>query len=371
MFNLKSFESCILNKRNIKFITIDKTFFSKEKIPFFPLPEAEQYNTLFQKIKTIIEVNSKYYIFVIFYEYFFGRKILKCNQKDSIINNLKNIMKGIKNVFFFLPFLYENEVGPDKNELKDILNYCEQVPVDYKTHPFVFWEVENNTKYDKNKTKWISNEIFILYEDEIIMSHKKGVYYNEIIPELFKNYNYYYGMGKNKIITKNKIKSKIAEIIDKYFYLGICKEVKDEIDYLKFYFIKFDYSILNEKLKKICEDKRELFQRLNTPPYFEKKYFIIISNTTELYDIIHTFPDKSIVIQCDPESTQAFSINYSENLNYKLEKSKFKIIVEKEKDLIFLRKMILGNIFNLVKNINCITSTNSENNTLINIFCIN
>ena len=203
------------------------------------------------------------------------------------------------------------------------------------------------------------------------MSHKKGVYYKEVVPELFKKFNYYYGMGKNKIITKNKINSKIAEIIDKYFYLGICKEVKDEIDYLKFYFIKFDYSILNEKLKKICEDKKELFQRLNAQPYFEKKYFIIISNITELYDIIHTFPDKSIIIQCDPESTQAFSISYSDNLNYKLEKSKFKINVEKEKDLIFLRKMIKGNIFNVVKNINSITSTYSESNTLINIFFIN
>ena len=63
-------------------------------------------------------------------------------------------------------------------------------------------------------------------------------------------------MGNNKIITKNKIKSKIAEIIDKYFYLGICKEAKDEIDYLKFYFIKFDYSILDEKLKKYVRIKK-------------------------------------------------------------------------------------------------------------------
>lgn len=316
-------------------------------------------------------MNNKYYIFVIFYEYFFGKKILSYKQKDDIINNLKNIMKGLENIFFFLPFLYENEVGPDKNELKDILNYCEQVPVDYQTHPFIYWEVENNTKYDKNKTKWVSNEIFVLYKDEIILSHKKGVYYKEVVPELFKNFNYYYGMGKNKIIAKNNVNAKIAEIIDKYFYLGICKEVKDEIDYLKFYFIKFDYSILNENLKKICEDKKELFQRLNAPSYFEKKYFIIISNTTELYDIIHTFPDKSIIIQCDPESTQAFSISYSENFKYKLEKSKFNIIVEKEKDLIFLRKMIKGNIFNVVKNINCTSSTNYENHTLITIFSIN
>lgn len=94
----------LANKKNIKFITIDKTFFSKEKVPFFPLPEAEQYNKLFQKIKAIIEVNNRYYIFVIFYDYFFGKKILNFKQKDNIINNLKNIMKGIKNVFFFFHF---------------------------------------------------------------------------------------------------------------------------------------------------------------------------------------------------------------------------------------------------------------------------
>lgn len=104
MFNLNTFESCIQNKKNIKFITIDKTFFSKEKVPFFPLVEAEQYNILFQKIKTIIGMNNKYYIFVIFYEYFFGKKILSYKQKDDIINNLKNIMKGLENIFFFFHF---------------------------------------------------------------------------------------------------------------------------------------------------------------------------------------------------------------------------------------------------------------------------
>ena len=34
-------------------------------------------------------------------------------------------------------------------------------------------EVENDTKYDKNKARFISNEIFVIYRDEEILSHKK------------------------------------------------------------------------------------------------------------------------------------------------------------------------------------------------------
>ena len=41
-------------------------------------------------------------------------------------------------------------------------------------------------------------------------------------------------------MSKNEIYIQISEIIDKYFYIGICKEVKDEIDYIKFYLNKFD-----------------------------------------------------------------------------------------------------------------------------------
>ena len=371
MLNIELFESCIKNQKNIKFLVIDKTFFNKEKVPFFPFQEYDKFNILFEKIRKIVKLIENDYIFVIFYEYYFGKKIFNYEDKDIIINNLKSIMKGIKNVFFFLPFLYENEKGPNKEELNDILEYCEQVPVDHKVHPFIYWEVENNTKYDENKNKWISNEVFIVYEDEIILSHKKGVYYKEVLPELFKKYNYYYGMGKNEIVAKNLNNIKIAKIIDKYFYIGICKEARDEIDYLKFYFNKFDYSILDEKIKKVCEKKKKLFQKLNAPSYFEKKFFIIISNSTELYDIIHTFPDQSIIIQSDPKSTQAFSINYSKNLNFKLKKSNFSIIIEKEKDLIFLREMIKGNIFNLVKNIDCSSIITSENYVLIIIFNIN
>ena len=44
-------------------------------------------------------------------------------------------MKDIKNVFVFLPILYKNEKEPNKEELDDILNYCEQVLVCYKAHP--------------------------------------------------------------------------------------------------------------------------------------------------------------------------------------------------------------------------------------------
>lgn len=371
MFNIQLFQSCIENKKNIKFITIDKDFFHKKKVSLFPSEDMTQINTLFEKIKTIVETIENEYIFIIFYEYFFGKIIFNFKDVNSIINNLKSKMKEIKNAFFFLPFLYENDRGPNNEELKDMLNYCKQVPVDYKKHPFVYWEVENNTSYDSKKTRWISNEVFVVYRDDIILTHKKGVYYKELIPELFNSFNYYYGIGKNRISTQDEVNMKIAEIIDKYFYIGICKEVRDEIDYMKYYFTKFDYSVLDDDLQKICEKKKKLFEDLKIPSFFEKKFFIIISNSTELYDVIHIFPNNSIIIQSDPKATQCFSVDYSKNLNYKLKVSKLKLLVEKEKDLFIMKDIIKSNIFNIVKNIDCSTIAISYNNTIINIFNIN
>jgi hypothetical protein len=245
--------------------------------------------------------------------------------------------------------LYENKEGPASDELKDIKTYCEQVTVDYYIHPFVYWEVENNLSYDENKKLWLSNEVFVIFNNEIILSHKKGLYYKEAMSDLMKKYNYYYGMGNNIIHTKKEENLKFAQLIDKYFYIGICKEATDELEYIKQFFINFDSSILVNNLKIIVEQKKELFKKLTQFFYSQKKYFIIISNSTSLKDIMHTFPEDGYVIQCDPKCCQVFKIKYNHNFLLKKKELNFNITNLNEIDFLEFKEIIGNNIFNIIK----------------------
>ena len=373
MLNHEYFEKCLKNRKNIKFLLIDKIFIKSH----FDNLDKEKMNkldikSLFNKIREIIKlIEIDNIIFVVFYEYFFNRNVLSYEQKDNIINTLIKIMSDINNAFFLLPFLYENKSGPDEEELKDIINYCADVDVDYRKHPSVFWKVTDYANYEKEKTKWFSNEVFVIFNGNIILSHKKGSYCNEVMKEVFKKYNFYYGIGKNKILATNEGDKKIADIFEKYIYIGICKEVVDEIDYIKYYFNKFDSNILCKDLKKIVENKQQLFKKLNGQLYRDKTYFIIISNTMNLNKIIHTFPDGSIVIQSDPNNSQVLEIQYSQNIISKLEKMNFSKDFSEEKDINIFREIIERNLFNVTKKINCVNVTNYENLYLIEMFNIN
>ena len=69
---------------------------------------------------------------------------------------------------------------------------------------------------------------------------------------------------------------------------------------------------MNESDQEIITKKRKLFQKYNDGMnYDKKKYFIIQSNTTNIYTCLHQFPNNSIIIQVDPKSSGIFRVKYN------------------------------------------------------------
>ena len=147
----------------------------------------KQIDELLNEMNKLLSTLKEGINLVLFYEYFFSRKPILYKAKEELISKIKNVSKNYKNTLFFFQFFINWKKLPKKN-IDDIINYNNFI---FSNHPFVNWEVN----YDciiitKDKKNWIANEVFVIFTDEVILSHKKAVYYKELTSKkLFKMYN--------------------------------------------------------------------------------------------------------------------------------------------------------------------------------------
>lgn len=191
---------------------------------------------------------------ILFYEYFFGRKPILYNNKKQIISQIINVSKNLDNTLFFAPIFYQLEKEPSDEYINNIIEYNNCIQTN---HPFANWDINNCITISKEKKLWISNEVFVIYKDEVILSHKKAVFFKEVTSKILLNkFNYDFGFGINNFITQNNDYINLAKLINKYISIQICKECQDELLFLRKYFIKFDENLLSGENKEFFTQKK-------------------------------------------------------------------------------------------------------------------
>ena len=200
MNDFSIFESCLKEKKNIAFIMINDNYYyqtsdiyedksGNKKLQInFQKDCEKQIDELLNEMNKLLSTLKEGINLVLFYEYFFSRKPILYKAKEELISKIKNVSKNYKNTLFFVSIFYQLEKAPKEEYIDNIINYNNFI---FSNHPFVNWEVN----YDciiitKDKKNWIANEVFVIFTDEVILSHKKAVYYKELTSKkLFKMYN--------------------------------------------------------------------------------------------------------------------------------------------------------------------------------------
>ena len=137
------------------------------------------------------------------------------------------------------------------------------------------WYIKMSVSYLTKKVFFIMNLLYLIYQISTI---------------------YDFGFGINNIITKNEQYIKIAKVINKHISIQICKEVKDEVNFLRKYFIDFNEEILIGENKKFFISKKKLLKSLEIPEHMNKNIYIILSNSTTTKDVLHTFKEGSLIV---------------------------------------------------------------------------
>lgn len=234
-------------------------------------------------------------VFVIFNEYFFGKKILTKVDFNKLCKLLLLIADQNPNIhlFFFINIFMEEE-KVNKNEMEV---YKER----YNINEFNFRTSEQLIAYKSDK-KWFSNSTFIVYKGDPIIKYSKSSFSNEDY-----NFNYKFGFGNLEIIQENDISKKISESID----IFICMDIT----------IRSYYNFINRNDFSFCGDKFEanrikefqnLLQKYKNKSGKKKKIFIIQSNSIELSSNLDNFDENSIIIQVDPKVAFVSKIVFSD-----------------------------------------------------------
>ena len=121
------------------------------------------------------------------------------------------------------------------------------------------WYIKMSVSYLTKKVFFIMNLLYLIYQISTI---------------------YDFGFGINNIITKNEQYIKIAKVINKNISIQICKEVKDDVNFLRKYFIDFNEEILIGENKKFFISKKKLLKSLEISEHMDKNIYIILSNST-------------------------------------------------------------------------------------------
>ena len=364
MNDFSIFEKCFREKKNITFIMINDNYQSFD-IYSSCHTKSQQITINFNRVNKmqiddiLIEITnllskdsfSKGINIILFYEYFFSRKPILYKAKETLISKIKNVSKNFNNTLFFVPIFYQLENEPDEEYIENIINYNNCIITE--DHPFANWDVNYFfIQITKNKKNWIANEVLVIFEEEVILSHKKAVFFYEIVSkELLETFNYDFGFGLNNIITNNNNVIELAKIVDKYVSIQICKECQNELLFLRKYFMKFDEEKLYGDNKKYFIEKKKLFQKLEMPKDMEKNIYLIFSNSTTIENILHTFKENSIIAQIDPFSNGLFTIKYNEVVKAKIKELIININDLTETEYTYLSNIIKRNFYNVVSEI--------------------
>ena len=309
-----------------------------------------QIDGLLKEIDNVLSTFNEGINLVLFYEYFFSRNPISYKAKEELISKIKNVSKKYKNTLFFAPIFYILEKAPEKEYIERIINYSTIIETN---HPFAKWDVNYDfLEITKDKKDWVANEVFVIFENEVILSHKKSVFFQEFTSKLLHRfYNYDFGFGLNNVLTKNNNLLNLVKIINKYISTQICKECQDELLFLRKYFIQFDESILISDNKKYFQEKKKLFKEFEDPKHMEKNLYLIFSNTMTTESILHTFKEESIISHVDPINNGIFSIKYNKVISKKIKESIKNINNLNENDYICLSNLMKRNYFNVISEI--------------------
>ena len=183
--------------------------YSQKENYFGSFLEEKQINYFFDELsKNLINFDNKI-IFIIFNEYFFGKKICKKEKLSLICEKIKSLSNNFPKIylFFFVNlFIEENNIN-----VKDMEVYQQM----YNISNFSFQFSKRKIIYNEEDVKY-SNTTFIIYDGVPIIKYLKSSYFEEIHP-----FNYKFGFGNLIIIKEDDLSKQLSEIIDIYLCMDI------------------------------------------------------------------------------------------------------------------------------------------------------
>lgn len=276
----------------------------------------KQMNSIFTLLEQQLKKFTNRTILIIFCEYFFSRLYLAEKEREEIIKELEKVDSNKNQILYLVNFLYELSQPPTAEEIKNLQIYLETIQINVKKFYFNPTNSSNIKLYNSNSKRWFTNETILIYNKKIIFSQKKQNYYKELY--IFNDDNFALGYG-NKETKLNKYlpEYKIYKFIDDFMDLEICKDIQNLYTYYRENFMKDNIIYLSDEDQKKIIKKRKLFS-LQKRNYKTKKLYIIQSNTTDIKDILYSFPNNKLIIQVDPVASGIFKINYNETIKSKI-----------------------------------------------------
>ena len=278
--------------------------------------KKEQLDEIIELLRKKLENYSKRVILILFNEYFFSREPITEIEKNGIIDLISSQIqndKGDNDILFLLNFLYKLDEPLNPEEKDDLEIYLSKIKSDVSLFNL---NLKDNLIRDE-KDIWFTNESALLYNKKIIFTQKKQTYSDEL--NILK-FNFSLGFGGKKTkLNIDEPEYKLYQYLDSDINIDICLDLDEKLSCNRKKFMNESISYLSEYDQEIIEKKRTLFKKNNDGEDYEKKtYYIIQSDTINIYEYLSQFPNNKIIIQVDPFSSGIFLTNYTEGFSHKI-----------------------------------------------------
>jgi len=278
----------------------------------------KEINFVINLIKENINDYTKRIIFIIFSEYFFSNVPILEDKRDTIMRMISSSFSKFE-IFFLYNFLYKLKKPLNKNEIEDLKEYLINANTDNRIFNLNLTNGKNHSLIcNENLNNWYTNESVLTYNNKVILTQKKQNFYKEI-PLICENFSLGFG-GKEAKINSLEPEIKLYQYFKDFFNIDICMDAQHGFSFKRENYMKNDISYLSKEDQDIIQRKRKVFKKYyNGEDYNKKDYYIIQSNSTDLSDILHHYPENKIIIQVDPNSSGIFCTKYSKSVIKKLE----------------------------------------------------
>ena len=281
----------------------------------------KQLTTILEILQSEIKNYKKRTIFIIFNEYFFARTPISESERNTIINLFSNQPNNDNELLFLMNFLYQIKEPLKNEEKEDLKIYLSQISCDVKLFKL---NVSKDTIFHDDIDIWFTNESVLVYNKKIIFSQKKQAYYGEL-KKLRFNFSLGFG-GKQTNLNSKDPEYILYKYLDSDINIDICLDIQNQYSFKRKKFMNESISYLSESDQEIIRKIRNIFKKHNDGQDYDKKNFYIIqSNTTNIYGCLQQFPNKTIIIQVDPKSSGIFRINYTKGFDNKISHLRDKI----------------------------------------------
>lgn len=256
-------------------------------------------------------------ILIIFNEYFFSNIPILEDERNLLIEKISNSFSK-NEIFFLFNFLYKLKNPLTKKEKDDLKEYLNLASTDDQIFNLNLTNGSNNSLiYNEEINNWYTNESILIYNNKAIFTQKKQNFYKEM-PLIKENFSLGFG-GKETKIKSIEPEIKLYKYFKTFVNIDICLDAQHGFSFKREKYMKNDIRLLSEEDQDIVKKKRKIFNKFNNgEDYYKKHYYIIQSNSTDISDILHHYPENKIIIQADPNSSGIFYTKYSESITKKL-----------------------------------------------------